>query len=211
MRGRAPEETAGDNPDDALRLMDGSQIASYREAVFEGPSSDRREASASYLLGVPQARCRKKKENLRLASSDRWHPSLVFTSVAASVRSCWLPREGRGKQRPPRSEPPPHTHHPPPQHNKRDTQRPTDDREEEKKQQNTQKSPAKTNNGGEIRAACAEHVPGGGHAKWWQRDDEPAAQRAPSSVHLMESVRCGATERWRMLSSAQPASCFPLQ
>lgn len=114
MRGRAPEETAGDNPDDALRLMDGSQIASYREAVFEGPSSDRREASASYLLGVPQARCRKKKENLRLASSDRWHPSLVFTSVAASVRSCWLPREGRGKQRPPRSEPPPHTPPTPP-------------------------------------------------------------------------------------------------
>lgn len=60
-----------------------------------------------------------------------------------------------------------------------------------------------------VITALVEHVSASGRAKWWQQDNPAAAQRAPSSVHLMESVRCGATERRRMLSSAQPLSTLP--
>lgn len=42
--------------------------------------------------------------------------------------------------------------------------------------------------------AFSEHVSGSGCAKWRQQDNNPAARRAPSSVYLMESVRCGAVE-----------------
>lgn len=53
--------------------------------------------------------------------------------------------------------------------------------------------------------AFVEHASCSGRAKWSQQDNL-AARRPPSSVHLMESVRCGAAERRRMLSSAQPLS-----
>lgn len=57
-----------------------------------------------------------------------------------------------------------------------------------------------------IIAAFVEHVSCSAHAKWRQQDN----RRAPSSVQLMEWVRCGATERRRMLSSAQPLQpCLP--
>lgn len=42
--------------------------------------------------------------------------------------------------------------------------------------------------------AFEEHVSDTGCAKWRQQDNNPAARRAPSSVYLMESVRCGAVE-----------------
>lgn len=64
-------------------------------------------------------------------------------------------------------------------------------------------------NTSQIITALVEHVQGSGCAKWWQQDKSPAARRAPSSVHLMETVRCGATERRRMLSSAQPPKTQP--
>uniref|UniRef100_A0A667ZF15 Eukaryotic translation initiation factor 3 subunit F n=2 Tax=Myripristis murdjan TaxID=586833 RepID=A0A667ZF15_9TELE len=69
-------------------------------------------------------------------------------------------------------------------------------------------TPPKKNSCKMITAFVGVHVSGWERVKWWQQDN-PAARRAPSSVRLMEPVRCGATERQRMLSSSSPCQPCP--
>lgn len=107
-----PEETDGDSQDDALRLMDGSEIASVKECLGAGKratgtkqlsygfnvtqTKDKR--VKSYLLSAPTCRCVRprlgrcfairtakieSKNEPGFATLVQLHPFLVFTSDAA--------------------------------------------------------------------------------------------------------------------------------